>query len=147
MNIGIDFGNTICRRDSANRFCVMNDNTLLVISELKKRFENVYIISEVNDQQKQETLEWMEENLFYLLVKPENIFFCKERIDKKEICQKLKIDLMIDDRPEVMSYLDDRICKIMIKSNKEDLVLYTLNNCICVDSWSQVYDIVLMMLN
>lgn len=139
MNLGIDFGNTICKRDDKNEFCIMNDNTLLVISELKKEFENVYIISKVNEEQKKETLDWMRENLFFLLIPYENIFFCNERVDKRDICNKLMIDVMIDDRPEVMSYLDDNILKVMIKPVIEDIDKYAIKNFVCLNSWTEVY--------
>lgn len=69
--------------------------------------DNIFIISKCGAQVQNKTLEWLNNLKFYDTgFKKSNIHFCRERPQKAPIAAKLKLTHFIDDRPEVLSYMN-----------------------------------------
>lgn len=142
MNIGIDIGWTIkgVRPDGdANKIA---PDSFRVIRELVKRGDSVYLISKCNSSQKQHVEEWLKEIEFFNKtgVNPKNLYFCFERRDKAIFVDALKIQIMIDDRAEVMAYLSPLVVKFLINPETDDYNKHSqrLYNCKVVADWSRI---------
>lgn len=67
-------------------------------------------------------------------IKPRDIFFVKENKDKAKICQQEKVAIFIDDLPEVLSFLDKKIVKILFHRRKKLIT----NQYLVATNWSQI---------
>lgn len=76
--------------------------------------DNVFIVSKATDPTAERSREWLLHHDFYKRtgMKAENVFFCHERKDKAPICARLGITHFIDDKLEVLSYLETVLYKI-----------------------------------
>lgn len=72
--------------------------------------ENVFVISKCGLSVERKTLEWMEHKDFYEAtgVPRENVIFCREHADKAEICTRVRITHLVDDKFAVLRHLSDR---------------------------------------
>jgi len=133
-NLAIDIGNTIASRG------LLFPNSLETIKKLNPIFNNVYIVSRVNSEQRERALKWFEDIDFFnkTLIKPKNVYFCFDRRDKAVFCRGLFVDVMIDDRPDVMQYLDIQTMKILFKPNKDLELIDKLFNCFIVSDWLDI---------
>jgi hypothetical protein len=140
--IGIDVGWTIKGVKSENDRFKPSPNCFRIITSWINRGDDIFIISKVNSYQKKEVEEWLEKNNFFNItgVKPENLYFCFERRDKSLFVKALNINIMIDDRPEVMAYLDYDVIKFLISPDEKDLNQYKdkLFNTKIVYSWLEI---------
>ncbi len=70
--------------------------------------ENVFIVSKCGTNTQRKTMEWLGYLDFYDATgfRIENIYFCKKRKDKALICKNLEITDFVDDRLEVLSYMN-----------------------------------------
>lgn len=140
--ISIDFGNTIVHRK--NGVFVAKPHALNTIRRLVNHTwtAGVYIISKVNEKQQEEVMTWLCDHDFYNKVGIDavNVYFCKERKEKGEICSSLGITHHIDDRPEVMAHLSLAVSKYMFNPVPEDVVKYynQIDNACIVTSWLDV---------
>lgn len=123
MKIGIDVGGVIMDRandDTDTSF--FSDNYLQTtavagavasIVELVEQYgaPNIYIVSKAGDKTQKRTWEWMDHKRFFDTtgMLRENVHFCAERKDKADICGDLGITDFIDDKIEVLSYMDSRV--------------------------------------
>ncbi|OHA26278.1 MAG: hypothetical protein A3C06_02445 [Candidatus Taylorbacteria bacterium RIFCSPHIGHO2_02_FULL_46_13] len=118
--LGVDIGNVIIN----HRLTDNNDKTLYeerystilategVYESLKelndKKFHgNIFLISKCTPWAQEKILAWLKDNDFYAKtgLKPENIFFCRERHEKDKICKENNVTYFIDDRLEVLSHM------------------------------------------
>lgn len=75
---------------------------------LFKRFDGrVFLVSKCGEAVQQKTLHWLRFNKFFELtgISRGNVHFCRERHEKADICESLRISRFVDDRLEVLSYL------------------------------------------
>lgn len=74
----------------------------------------------------------------------ENIYYCSEintAEEKYEACKKVSVDLMIDDRPEVVLYLAEKGIKVlMFDAPYNQKVVH--ENVFRVFSWKEIYRII-----
>lgn len=142
LNIGIDIGWTIKGFKPHNDKNIPSPGSFDIITELIQRNHNIFLISKVNSEQKQKVEEWLKIHDFFNItkVKPENLYFCFERKDKSLFVKALNIDIMIDDRPEVLVHLPYNTTKILINPDIEDLKLYKnqLDDIRLVSNWYQI---------
>ena len=70
--------------------------------------DNVFIVSKAKEKVKQRSIEWLDHHNFYEITghSRDNVFFCRERKDKAEICNKYNINSFIDDRIDVLNFMD-----------------------------------------
>lgn len=138
-NLGIDLGNTI-KGPTKEEYNEPFPNALEVIRKLNPLFNNIYIISRVNSEQRERALKWFESIDFFnrTLIKPDNVYFCFDRRDKAVFVRGLNIDCFIDDRPDVMRYLPRQTHKILFRPNKDLQYLNILCNFIIMNDWLAV---------
>jgi hypothetical protein len=142
MNIGIDIGWTLkgVRAEySKNRTA---PNSFETIRKLVKRGDTVYFISKCNSSQKAEVEQWIKEvDLFKQTnTNPENLYFCFERKDKSLFVKALDIQIMIDDRTEVMAHLNPMVVKVLLDPELSEYETYKhrLCNTTVVKNWYEI---------
>ncbi len=138
MNIGIDLGGTIFHRAAGKAF----DNSIGVIKKLINRGDNIYIISRVNSEQRERSLKWLSDTDFFNQtgINKDNLYYCWDRRDKSIFAKALNISVFIDDRAEVMYYMNPLIVKFLINPPKQDLIEYEgkLINTMIVKDWFEI---------
>jgi len=142
MNIGIDLGWTIKGVRSDGHSDRIAPDSFRVISELVKRGDNVFIISKVTSEQKFRAEKWLTDVDFFnkTSVNPQNLYFCFDRRDKALFVKALGIQIMIDDRAEVMAHLSPLVVKFLINPETTDYDLHSqrLFNCKVVADWLEI---------
>ena len=143
MNIGIDIGWTIKGvRHPEIDFDKIAPDSFRIISNLIKRGDNVYLISKCNSAQKENVEKWLKDSDFFnnTGVNPNNLYFCFERKDKSLFVKALDIQIMIDDRTEVMAHLSPLVVKFLINPVTIDYDKHSrhLFNCKVVTDWLQI---------
>lgn len=83
----------------------------------------IFIVSKCGHNIERKTREWMVHNKFPELtgVPMEKFHFCRRRADKAPICQKLGITHFIDDKLEVLSYLESVPNKFLFDPNPNEV--------------------------
>jgi hypothetical protein len=142
MKIGIDIGWTIKGVRSENDRSKIAPESFRIIKNMIDKGHEVYLISKVNDAQRARTFEWLKDTkiLENTGIKEENLFFCFERKDKSIFVRGLSIQIMIDDRAEVMAYLDPHVIKFLLDPEDDDLDRYenVLINTTIVKNWLEI---------
>jgi hypothetical protein len=85
-----------------------NDGAFEAIAMLVAHFNRkVWLVSKAGQKVSMRTRQWLRHWDFYNQTKlpQENLFFCKERADKRGICERLRITHFIDDRLDVLSHM------------------------------------------
>ena len=101
--------------------------------------ENVFIISKARTKMADASLAKLHDRNFFkyagLLI--ENVYFCKERIQKKPIAESLGITHFVDDRWSVLEHLDpDRTFRYLFPNPRDNSVPRGTKNVHMVDGWS-----------
>lgn len=126
--------------DKAQKYVEARPNVAEVINMLHKRGHEIWIVtgrSEIdvpkddNSSFVETTFNWLEKNDIYY----DKIFF---RITEKgNFCQKYKIDLMIEDSPEQIIYLNKKNIKTIIMNCSYNRNMH-LDNTYHVDNWDRI---------
>ena len=111
--------------------------------------ENVYLVSKCGESVQKRTREWLNKYDFFSQtgVLESNIEFCLERKDKKGICEKLDIDIFIDDRFSVLVHLLD--LEKLILFNPNEIELTEFNNFDkkekfnIVSNWEEILELII----
>jgi hypothetical protein len=85
-----------------------NKDSFEAIAQLVKHFNGkVWLVSKAGQKVSIRTRQWLREWDFYKKtgVPVENLYFCKERADKRGICERLRVTHFIDDRLDVLSHM------------------------------------------
>lgn len=157
-HLGVDIGNVIIN----HRLTDKNDETLHeerystipsvenACESLKKlndeKFHGeIFLISKCTPWAQEKILAWLKDNDFYAKtgIKPENVFFCRERHEKEKICRTNNINYFIDDRLEVLSHLVGKIPHLFLfQPNQAEIDEYRqfLDKVIRVESWSELVE-------
>ena len=139
MNIGIDLGWTIKGVRADNDKHKTAPNSFRIIRALVNRGDTVFIISKVTSEQKERAEQWLSDTDFFNQtgVNPQNVYFCFDRRDKALFVKALDIQIMIDDRAEVMAHLSPLVVKFLINPETDDYDKHSrrLFNCKVVADW------------
>ncbi|MCU0446363.1 MAG: hypothetical protein MUE85_15760 [Microscillaceae bacterium] len=119
MRIGIDIGRVIIAgdTDAPNLFFSQHylqapavEGAIAAIQKLAEVYEpeNIFLVSKCGETTEQRTMAWLEAQDFFKLtgIAVENVYFCRERAEKRLICEDLDIKVFIDDRFTVLQHLD-----------------------------------------
>lgn len=132
IKLGIDIGGVII--DRANDWtptsffekdyltAKASPDAFEVIAQLDGAFyDEVHLVSKCKPHIQPRTLEWLAYHNFYFLtgMPEENLHFCLKREEKRAICQTLGITHFVDDRLEVLSYLDGVVPNLFLFSPQE----------------------------
>lgn len=156
--LGVDIGNVIINHRLTNK----NDETLHeerystipaaedVYESLKKLNDenfhgNIFLISKCTPWAEEKILAWLKDNDFYNKtgVRPENVFFCRERHEKDKICKDNNIKYFIDDRLEVLSHMVNTVPHLFLyQPNQAEIDEYRqfLPKVTVVESWKEIVD-------
>lgn len=138
--IGIDIGGVY--RDLQTGLIM--DNAFEIINEIINLGHKVYFISKCKPQMEININEWLKS----VCLEHIPIFFCREYTEKLEIGNKLKIDMMIDDKMQVLSLFPDTVKKIWYCTDHakiEGTRKYQpefLSSVSLVQSWYEIKDII-----
>ena len=118
MRIGIDFGGVIVPNQTDNnkdenpffdftceRFLTVEESegARTVLERLAKQGHQLHLVSKAGTKMQKRTLQWLSKNQFIgTIFEPTRIHFCEKRAEKRDICKKQEISLLIDDRSDVL---------------------------------------------
>lgn len=112
------------------------------ITQIRKDFNDVFLVSKCGHRIQQRTREWLAHNKFFEQtgVKADNLKFCKERIQKAPICKDNKITHFIDDRLEILGYLETVPHKYLFRPSDREVGKFKqhLNLVTQVSSWKDL---------
>ncbi len=142
-NLGIDLGRTLKQgADAAHAPFPLAFET---VKKFHSIFDNIYIVSRVNPEQRERALKWFETVDFFNLtgIKPENVYFCFDRRDKHLFAKGLDITCFIDDRPDCLIPMGKEVLKILFNPFAMDLAkekdkLEKLKNLHIVKNWGEI---------
>lgn len=129
--LGIDIGNVITGDTDKN---VLFSERYLDVSEIDGAFQGVRelfdrfsgqvcLVSKCGGIVQAKTRHWLLHHNFYALtgVNPGHVFFCEKREGKAPICRFLGVSHFVDDRLEVLGYLDTVRYKYLFKPNESEI--------------------------
>jgi hypothetical protein len=140
-NLGIDLGRTI-KGPTKEMYSEPFPDAFGVISKLVKRFNNSYIISRVNSEQRKWAIKWFEDRNFYNItgIPKENIYYCFDRRDKNLFVKGLEIGTFIDDRPDVLLQMNKHMLRILFNPSDSDKekFKYELLQLTILNTWKEI---------
>ena len=148
VRIGFDLGDTLVHgdnhHDGSTSVKVFYPRALDVVRQCVQLCEDVFIISKVNEQQRERALALLESSNFHAItgLKRENVFFCARRDQKGIIAEKLNINAFVDDRPEVMAYMNKEVYRILYSPIPEDVRRWKVGHLPIAQSWIEVSNLI-----
>lgn len=149
--LGVDLGNVVVskRKEGEKPFEALPvENAFETLARLVKNFDNTYIISRVNSEQRIRSLIWLDDQNSYNItsIPKENVYYCFDRRDKAIFVEGLRIGVFIDDRPNVLTPMKDHVMKILFNPYEGDLVKYkneidNMKNLFTARNWKEVEEI------
>jgi hypothetical protein len=151
--LGIDIGGVIIDRvndDTDTSF--FGDNYLkttavpgafeAIKSLVDRRFQgHAYVVSKCGKNVERKTREWLAHHDFYRRtgLHEDDVHFCRKRHEKAPICARLGITHFVDDRLEVLSYLETVPHKYLFRPDEAEVTRFSgyLNRVIRVQSWDE----------
>ncbi|MDE2037931.1 MAG: hypothetical protein KGI69_01750 [Patescibacteria group bacterium] len=117
--LGVDIGNVIIDNRSVDPEAKKVDEATYAsfpptrgvfeaLKSLNSYFQgDVYLISKCTEWAQEQILLWLKDHDFYARtgIKPENVFFVRQRHEKDGVCRKLGLTHFIDDRLEVLGHM------------------------------------------
>jgi hypothetical protein len=109
----------------------------------RERFgQAIYLVSKCGEDTEERSREWLSHNQFFARtgVPAANVHFCRKRAEKAPICTQLGVTHFVDDRLEVLSYLDDVPHRYLFQPRDEEVAEFSqfLSAVQSVDSWKAV---------
>jgi hypothetical protein len=157
--LGIDIGGVIIERvDNSADTSFFGANYLRTPAILNsfnaigrlvgERFhENVYLISKCGVEVERKTLHWLENQGFYdkTGIHPDKILFCRKRSEKAGLCQRVGVTHFVDDRLEVLGYLDSVPYQYLFRPQSDEVVRFRqhLHRVQTVQIWQEILDALL----
>ena len=156
--LGVDIGNVIINfrlmdkrnRDDWQEKYVASPPVDDVFDSLKilnseKFKDNIFLVSKCNEEAEFLIKIWFEKRDFFTKtgIKPENVFFCRERHEKEKICRENNITHFVDDRLEVLSHMVGKIPNLFLFQPDQDEInefKQSLPSVMRVESWQEIID-------
>jgi len=151
--LGVDIGGVIIERtDESDDTSFWGENYLdtpevdgamAAIAALREeRFgDAVYLVSKCGQETEERARRWLAHNRFYEKtgLSPAHVRYCRKRHEKAPICSELGITHFVDDRLEVLSYLDDVPHRYLFRPSDAEVAGYSefLDRVRRVDSWNE----------
>ena len=132
--LGVDIGGVIIGQgNDSNDTSFFSDNFLAtpampgVFAELARLVDTkfgdqVYLVSKCRKRVQDRSLAWLQHRRFFELtgISPDNVRFCRKRPRKAAIARKLRLTHFVDDRLEVLGYLDTVVENLYLFRPKPD---------------------------
>jgi uncharacterized HAD superfamily protein len=109
------------------------------LSRLKINGYQLYIISARHRENQPIAQQWLNRYLAKIFNKQE-IFFVEEESKKNRVCQKLKVDVYLDDKVDVLKNLN--VLKLYLFDRYNIRNDFDLGNIQPVSSWQEFYEVV-----
>ena len=110
--------------------------------------ENVFLVSKCGARTEQRTRAWLTHNLVYARtgLDPERLHFCRKRPEKAPICEALGITHFVDDRLEVLGYLESVPHRFLFDPEASEVAanLRHLPGVMPVNGWTEILDTLLV---
>lgn len=92
------------------------------LNELRKGGYLIHVVSKCGANTQRRTLKWLKHHNFYQRTGtlPENLHFCRTRPEKAPICRRLGATHFVDDRLDVLDYLNDVPNLFLFQPNPSD---------------------------
>lgn len=118
--LGIDIGGVIIDRGRNQEYnSLFRGNDYLEVPAVEGVFctlfelverkfgKEIFLLSKCGEETEKKTRHWFRNFHFFALtdVSSENVYFCRERKQKADICKELEITHFIDDQLEILGYL------------------------------------------
>ncbi len=104
--------------------------------------DEVYLVSKCGARVQARTLERLAHHAFYAAtgIAAERVHFCRRRADKAGVCSALGITHFVDDRLEVLSYLDDLPYRYLFRPSADEVARYAheLPRVVPETNWTDV---------
>lgn len=150
--IGIDIGGVIISRSNDNTDTSFFGGNYLCTTPCEGAFESikrmrqsgfiVYLVSKCGESIEKKTRHWLAHHDFYKEVgmPEENLRFCRTRPEKSGICREIEASYFIDDRLEVLSYLETVPNKFLLNSVPKEVRKFGqyLAEVTVVQSWPEL---------
>ncbi len=140
--IGFDLGNTIYAREEEIMFPYFDAFRVIKRLTTERFGRESYIVSKVTPEQKIRAIIHLNRTKFYAKtgISPQRVEFCTERSDKAPIAKRLSLTHFVDDRPEVMVYMDFVPHRILFRPSLEDMEQYKgqLDGVVVAQSWKEI---------
>lgn len=115
------------------------------LGQLTSKFDEIYLVSRCGIETELKTKKWLEHHDFYerTQIQPGNVYFCRERYQKAEVATRLGLSHFIDDRLEVLSYLEDVPHRVLINWRDAEVEKYreSLADVQKVGSWAELLEV------
>ncbi|HIC79952.1 MAG TPA: hypothetical protein EYP07_03165 [Kiloniellaceae bacterium] len=109
--------------------------------------ENIFLVSKCGARTEARTREWLSHHLVYARagLDPARLRFCRKRHEKAPICEDLGITHFIDDRLEVLGYLESVPNRLLFRPQEAEVAANArhLPAVTRVESWDEVLDCLL----
>lgn len=150
--IGVDIGGVIierCDNNADTSFFGKNylqtpavPGVLDALNKLHSDGFRIHLVSKCGKTTQRKSLEWLQERDFFAFtgVSPEDVHFCLERHQKAEICDRIGASHFVDDRLEVLSYLNDVPHRYLINAVEKEVrkFRHALGDVVRVKSWEEL---------
>lgn len=110
------------------------------VAKLVQRFDGrVWIVSKCGPSVEKKTRGWLDHHRFYEQtgLRRQNLEFCRQRIDKAAICQRLGITHFVDDRLDVLMPMVGIVANLYLFGEQPD-GLETPDDAVAVKDWDAV---------
>ena len=151
--LGVDIGGVIIQpTDDDDDTSFFGDNYLRTppipgafdgLAELGKVFDDrIHIVSKCGERTRRRTVEWLLHHDFHRRtdIPPERIHFCLTRPEKAPIAAELGLTHFVDDKLEVLSYLQTVAHRVLFRPEEREIAAYAghLPHVRRVESWPEL---------
>ena len=150
--IGVDIGGVIIGRINDKTDTSFFGNNYLSTPAIEGAFEQIallrksgfeiYLVSKCGIAVQEKSMDWLKHNRFFEItgIAPENARFCKTRKEKAGICESIGANYFIDDRLEVLSYLNKVDHLFLFNADDKEVAKFSqhLRKVTRTDSWKEV---------
>lgn len=152
--LGVDIGNVIIdfrHVDTTDPDLMENryssippaDGAVEALSTLHEGFGGrVYLVSKCSEWAAEKIRQWLMDNTFFERtgIAPDNVRFCRERPEKRDICRQLHVTHFVDDRLENLGYLaHDVEHRFLFQPDNEEVEQFRdhASGVTVVETWEQ----------
>lgn len=112
------------------------------LRQLGERFDQIVLVSKCGPSTEDRTRQWLAHHNFYdrTGIVESDVYFCRERREKSPICRQLGVTHFIDDKLEVLSYLETVSRLYLFQPVETEVRRFSkfLPRVQRVESWSEV---------
>jgi hypothetical protein len=131
--LGLDVGGVIKQRGTPIPDAIESINALV------HHFDSICIVSRINDAAEGEgNLNYLRSHGLLLIIPEERVFFCEKRHEKAPICAAQGVTHFVDDRPEVLSYMNTVPYKFALNPTQDQLTAFPVEGMKVVQSWKEL---------